>query len=359
MYSKRIEKLRNLMKEKELLQLLVTDTASIFYLTGRWIESGERLLVLMIRQSGKPVLFINELFPEKESDDLDFIWVKDTTDSIAMLAEKIEKDKVLGIDKNWPSGFLIRLMEMTGSNKVVNSSLLLDLIRSQKDEEEIQFMKDVSKMNDDAMSMLIDAINEELTEKDMEDILKEIYDNLGTDGFSFTPIIAYGKNGANPHHENSQRLLKEGDSIILDIGCKKDHYSADMTRTVFFIELSEKAKEVYETVLEANMKAIEKVKPGVRFSDIDAAARKVIEEMGYGKYFTHRTGHSIGIEVHEYGDVSSSNDDFLKPGMIFSVEPGIYLEGELGVRIEDLVLVTEDGYETLNKYPKELQIISR
>jgi len=358
-YSKRIEKLRNLMKEKELLQLLVTDTASIFYLTGRWIESGERLLVLMIRQSGKPVLFINELFPEKESDDLDFIWVKDTTDSIAMLAEKIEKDKVLGIDKNWPSGFLIRLMEMTGSNKVVNSSLLLDLIRSQKDEEEIQFMKDVSKMNDDAMSMLIDAINEELTEKDMEDILKEIYDNLGTDGFSFTPIIAYGKNGANPHHENSQRLLKEGDSIILDIGCKKDHYSADMTRTVFFIELSEKAKEVYETVLEANMKAIEKVKPGVRFSDIDAAARKVIEEMGYGKYFTHRTGHSIGIEVHEYGDVSSSNDDFLKPGMIFSVEPGIYLEGELGVRIEDLVLVTEDGYETLNKYPKELQIISR
>jgi len=358
-YSKRIEKLRDLMKEKELEQLLVTDTASIFYLTGRWIDSGERLLVLMIRQSGKPVLFINELFPEKESDDLDFIWVKDTTDSISMLAEKIEKDKVLGIDKNWPSGFLIRLMETTGSTKVVNSSLLLDLIRSQKDEEEIQFMKDVSKMNDDAMSILIDAINEELTEKDMEDILKEIYDNLGTDGFSFTPIIAYGKNGANPHHENSHRLLKEGDSIILDIGCKKDHYSADMTRTVFFVELSEKAKEVYETVLEANMKAIEKVKPGVRFSDIDAAARKVIEEKGYGKYFTHRTGHSIGIEVHEYGDVSSSNDDLLKPGMIFSVEPGIYLEGELGVRIEDLVLVTEDGYETLNNYPKELQIIRR
>jgi len=358
-YSKRIEKLRDLMKEKELEQLLVTDTASIFYLTGRWIESGERLLVLMIRQSGKPVLFINELFPEKESDDLDFIWVKDTTDSIAMLAEKIEKDKVLGIDKNWPSGFLIRLMETMNSSKVVNSSLLLDLIRSQKDEEEIQFMKDVSKMNDEAMSMLIDAINEELTEKDMEDILKEIYNNLGADGFSFTPIIAYGKNGANPHHENSQRLLKEGDSIILDIGCKKDHYSADMTRTVFFVELSEKAKEVYETVLEANMKAIEKVKPGVRFSDIDAAARIVIEEKGYGKYFTHRTGHSIGIEVHEHGDVSSSNDDLLKPGMIFSVEPGIYLEGELGVRIEDLVLVTEDGYETLNKYPKELQIIRR
>lgn len=345
------------MKEKNLTQLLVTDTASIFYLTGRWIEAGERLLVLLIRQSGKPVLFINELFPEKESEDLDFVWIKDTTDSIALLAEKLEKDKLLGIDKNWPSGFLIRLMETTGSAKVVNSSLLLDLIRSRKDEEEIQFMREASRLNDDAMTMLIDALHEDMTEKEMEDRLREIYDSLGAEGFSFTPIIAYGKNGANPHHENSHRLLKEGDSVILDIGCRKDNYASDMTRTVFYMEVDEKAKEVYETVLKANRKAIDKVKPGVKFSEIDEAARAVIEEKGYGKYFTHRTGHSIGIEVHEYGDVSSANEDLLMPGMIFSVEPGIYLEGELGVRIEDLVLVTEEGHEVLNSYPKDLQII--
>lgn len=345
------------MKEKNLTQLLVTDTASIFYLTGRWIEAGERLLVLLIRQSGKPVLFINELFPEKESEDLDFVWIKDTTDSIALLAEKLEKEEVLGIDKNWPSGFLIRLMETTGSAKVVNSSLLLDLIRSRKDEEEIQFMREASRLNDDAMTMLIDALHEDMTEKEMEDRLREIYDSLGAEGFSFTPIIAYGKNGANPHHENSHRLLKEGDSVILDIGCRKDNYASDMTRTVFYMEVDEKAKEVYETVLKANRKAIEKVKPGVKFSEIDEAARAVIEEKGYGKYFTHRTGHSIGIEVHEYGDVSSANEDLLMPGMIFSVEPGIYLEGELGVRIEDLVLVTEEGHEVLNRYPKDLQII--
>jgi len=345
------------MKEKNLTQLLVTDTASIFYLTGRWIEAGERLLVLLIRQYGKPVLFINELFPEKESEDLDFVWIKDTTDSIALLAEKLEKDKLLGIDKNWPSGFLIRLMETTGSAKVVNSSLLLDLIRSRKDEEEIQFMREASRLNDDAMTMLIDALHEDMTEKEMEDRLREIYDSLGAEGFSFTPIIAYGKNGANPHHENSHRLLKEGDSVILDIGCRKDNYASDMTRTVFYMEVDEKAKEVYETVLKANRKAIDKVKPGVKFSEIDEAARAVIEEKGYGKYFTHRTGHSIGIEVHEYGDVSSANEDLLMPGMIFSVEPGIYLEGELGVRIEDLVLVTEEGHEVLNSYPKDLQII--
>jgi Xaa-Pro dipeptidase len=218
-------------------------------------------------------------------------------------------------------------------------------------------MREASRLNDDAMTMLIDALHEDMTEKEMEDRLREIYDSLGAEGFSFTPIIAYGKNGANPHHENSHRLLKEGDSVILDIGCRKDNYASDMTRTVFYMEVDEKAKEVYETVLKANRKAIDKVKPGVKFSEIDEAARAVIEEKGYGKYFTHRTGHSIGIEVHEYGDVSSANEDLLMPGMIFSVEPGIYLEGELGVRIEDLVLVTEEGHEVLNSYPKDLQII--
>lgn len=127
-----------------------------------------------------------------------------------------------------------------------------------------------------------------------------------------------------------------------------------MTRTVFYKSASEKAKEVFNIVLEANKRAIAMVKPGVRFCDIDNAAREYITEKGYGKYFTHRTGHSIGIETHDMGDVSSINTDILKPGMIFSVEPGIYLPGEFGVRIEDLVLVTEDGHELLNKYNKEL-----
>lgn len=345
------------MKANRLKQILVTDTPSIFYLTGRWIESGERLLVLLVKEKGRPILLVNELFPQKVSTDLEFVWTKDTTDAIGLLAEYILKDEVLGIDKNWPSGFLLKLMDLLPGAGFVNSSLLLDKIRAQKDEEEIKFMRAASKLNDDAMRMLIDALNEDMTEREMENALKGIYDDLGADGFSFTPIIAYGKNGANPHHENSHRLLKKGDSIILDIGCRKDNYCADMTRTVFFGEVSDKAKEVYETVLLANESAINRVKPGVKFSDIDAAARNVIEEKGYGKFFTHRTGHSIGIEVHEFGDVSSANDEVLKPGMIFSIEPGIYLEGELGVRIEDLILVTEDGYENLNHYPKNLSWI--
>ena len=121
--------------------------------------------------------------------------------------------------------------------------------------------------------------------------------------------------------------------------------------------MSDKSRDVYETVLEANLRAIAKVKPGVTFAEIDAAARDYITEKGYGEYFTHRTGHFIGMECHEAGDVSAINHNVVKPGMIFSIEPGIYLPNEVGVRIEDLVVATDDGCEVLNQYPKELRIL--
>lgn len=344
------------MKASELSQVLVTDAASIFYLTGRWIEAGERLLVLLVKEEGKPVLFINELFPEKESEELDFVWLKDTSDAIGVLSNHLVEGKTIGVDKNWPSGFLIRLMKTMNTTDVENASVLLDAIRAIKDEEEKKLMRAASKLNDEAMHILIESLEENMSELEAEEILKKIYFDLGAEGFSFTPIIAFDKNGANPHHENGGRLLKHGDAIILDIGCRKNNYCSDMTRTIFFGEAGEKEKEVFETVLEANQKAISLVKPGMKFSEIDRAARSVIEEKGYGPYFTHRTGHSIGIEVHEAGDVSSVNDALLQAGMVFSVEPGIYLEGKFGVRIEDLVLVTEDGCEVLNSYPKELYV---
>ena len=248
-------------------------------------------------------------------------------------------------------------MELNTENKYVNASFIIDTLRMCKDEEEKDLMKNASNINDMAMEKLQNLLTQDLTEKEMAQRLASIYEELGADGFSFPPIIAYGANGADPHAHCGSAKLKEGDCVILDIGCIKDNYCSDMTRTVFYKSASEKAKEVFNIVLEANKRAIAMVKPGVRFCDIDNAAREYITEKGYGKYFTHRTGHSIGIETHDMGDVSSINTDILKPGMIFSVEPGIYLPGEFGVRIEDLVLVTEDGHELLNKYNKELNII--
>ena len=136
------------------------------------------------------------------------------------------------------------------------------------------------------------------------------------------------------------------------------NYASDMTRTVFIGEVSDKAREIYEIVKEANLRGIAAAKPGNKMSDVDKAARSYIEEKGYGKYFTHRTGHSIGLETHEEGDVSSVNDSIIEVGQIFSVEPGIYLlEEGIGVRIEDLVLITEDGCEVLNKVSKELRVV--
>lgn len=356
MNHKRKENLIEAMQKDEIHQMLITDPPSIFYLTGKVIDPGERLLALLISLNEKPKLFINSLFPVKEDEDIDFVWLKDEDDAIKTLSNYIKKDKVLGIDKNWPAGFLINLMEKIEGIEVKNSSPLVDGLRMIKDQEEIAFMREASRINDEAMMLLIDALDETFTEKEMESKLLEIYTDLGAEGFSFTPIIAYGKNGADPHHENDDSLLSPGDSVIIDIGCYKDQYASDMTRTVFYKKASPRAEKVYNTVLKANQVAISKIKPGVSFSEIDLAARKVIEDEGFGDYFTHRTGHHIGIEVHEKPDVSSSSFGLLEEGMIFSVEPGIYLEGELGVRIEDLLLVTKDGVENLNKYGKALFI---
>jgi Xaa-Pro dipeptidase len=353
----RLSRTIDAMKEKGLSQMVVSDPSSILYLTGKDIHPGERLLALLVSENKSPVLFINELFPTPEAEGLEIVWLKDTSDGIGMIAGMIEAGKTLGIDKAWPSGFLINLMKKTGLSDFVNSSPIVDGIRAKKDKEEARLMEEASRLNDEAIEILVNSIREHHTEKDLAKLLSDIYEQLGTEGFSFEPIIAFGANGADPHHSNSNARLKAGDSIIVDIGCRKDGYCSDMTRTVFWKEIPARSREVYETVLEANVRAIEKVRPGVRFCDIDQAARGYIEEKGFGSFFTHRTGHSIGIDVHEAGDVSSANLSILEPGMVFSVEPGIYLQGDVGVRIEDLVLVTEDGHKVLNAYTKEIKII--
>ena len=183
---------------------------------------------------------------------------------------------------------------------------------------------------------------------------------LGAQGCSFPPLICFGENGAEPHHGTDDvTKLKKGDVVIIDVGVKLNDYCADMTRTVFFGEPSDPdAKKVYEIVKAANNAGRAAVRPGEPMKNFDRAARKVIEDAGYGPYFTHRTGHGIGLEVHEYPDNSATSEIIAQPGMTFSVEPGIYLPGRFGVRIEDLVAVTEDGCETLNALDKTAKVIS-
>ena len=165
------------------------------------------------------------------------------------------------------------------------------------------------------------------------------------------------KNAADPHHENDDTPLRKGDCVLIDMGCVYKGYCSDMTRTFFYEGILEEEIKVYEIVKKANEAAEAMIKPGVKLSDIDKCARKVISDEGYGKYFTHRLGHFIGRDVHEYGDVSSVNEMEVEEGMIFSIEPGIYLEGNFGVRVEDLVMVTKDRCQVLNSFTKDIYII--
>lgn len=357
MFKNRRTQVVERMKTEGVDHLIISDPSTIFYLSGVWFHPGERLIALHMTADGTTKLINNELFPVHGDMDAEVVWYNDTQDGVSFIAKGIDSGSVIGVDKFWPAHFLLRLMEQRPAYKYINGSMVTDRIRMQKDDAEKDFMRKASLLNDEAMDAMIKLVKEGYSELEMTKKLEEIYAKIGADGFSFGPIIAYGANGADPHHDCDHTKPKAGDCVIIDIGCKKDDYCSDMTRTVFLGEPSEKSKEVYEIVKEANLKAIAKVKPGVTFAEIDKAARDHIDSKGYGKYFTHRTGHSIGIDVHDYGDVSAVNEETLKPGMIFSIEPGIYLTGEVGVRIEDLVLVTEDGCEVLNHYTKDMIIL--
>lgn len=357
MNQDRLNRILAQMEENNIPQLLISDPCSIFYLTGKWILPGERMLVLYVTTSGKKTLFINELFPLHEDLGVDLVWLNDTQDVVSILASHLNPNEVLGVDKNWPAHFLLGLMDHHAAKAFVNGSTIVDSVRSIKDEAEKDLMRTAGKFADLGVQKMIDLIPQGYTEQKMGKILGDYWHELGAEDHSFDPIVAYGPNGADPHHTTDSSTIKPGDSVIIDIGCKYKSYCSDTTRTVFYKTVSEEQKKVYEIVRDANLKAIDKVKAGVPFCDIDAAARDYITEKGYGKYFTHRLGHSCGIEDHEVGDVSSANKNLIQPGQVFSIEPGIYLTGNFGVRIEDLVIATENGCELLNHSTKDLQVI--
>jgi len=346
------------MKENEIFQMIISDPNAIFYLTGKWIIPGERLLALYLNTDGNHKMVINELFPQEEDLGVEILWYNDIQDGVELLPKHVDDNKVIGIDKTWPSKFLLRLQELLTNSKFVNGSSIVDYVRIIKDENEKKLLRESSRINDLVMEELIPWVGKGLTEKELNTKVREIYKSHGIEDVSFDPITAYAKGAADPHHVTDDSKGKHGDCVILDIGGFYKNYASDMTRTVFIGEVSERQKEIYDIVVEANLKGIAAAKPGNRMCDVDLAARNYIEEKGYGKYFTHRTGHSIGLEDHEFGDVSSVNEDVIKPGQAFSVEPGIYLPEEgIGVRIEDLVITTEDGCEVLNKFKKDIIVV--
>lgn len=344
-----------------LTEFLICNPTTIRYLTDyNNPEPGERLFLLIASSNKSLTLVLNRLFPQPDHLALpcEVLWYDDGDSIIEIISRHLTSHGTIGIDKEWRSEWLLELMEYLPQAQFTNASPLVDNLRAVKSHQEQEILMEASRINDQVMQQLIRDVSLGLSEKELEQRLKSYYQAAGAQGYSFDPIIAYGANGANPHHLTSDDYPKIGQSVILDIGCYYNGYASDMTRTVFYGSPCEKAQHLYEIVKQANLAAIQAVKPGALFCDIDKAARDVIAQAGYAKYFTHRTGHSIGMEVHEKGDVSSHNQEPLQVGNVFSIEPGIYIPGELGIRIEDLVIVTPDGCQLLNHVSKELTICS-
>lgn len=345
------------LKEHGVNQMLITDPMSICYLTGISMAPIERFYALLLKADGHHYYFLNHLFNVPGDVGVEKVWYSDTDPVPEIVAAHLDKNAVLGVDKDLKARFLLPLMEMKAAAGFVNGSLAVDITRGVKDTEEQEKMRISSAINDKAMAKFKGLIHEGISEKEVADQMLQIYLDLGADGYSFEPLVAFGANAADPHHSPDDTVVKPGDCVLFDVGCIKDGYCSDMTRTFYFKTVSDSHRKVYETAKAANETAISKIHPGVPLCQLDAAARDLISAEGWGPNFNHRLGHFIGLSEHEFGDVSSANTWQAKPGMIFSIEPGIYLTGDTGVRVEDLVLVTENSVEVLNHYPKELQII--
>ncbi len=358
--SRRKARLAHIMGELEkkgIPQMLVTDPASIEWLYGFGINPGERFYGLLLRSNAEPLLLVNDLFPTPSDLEVEVRGFRDTDDPIDLLASLIDPEAPLGVDKFMAAHFLLPLRDRGAASDFVLGSFAVDGARSIKDAEEIELMRRASAVNDHAMEWLLSQVHEGVTEAQIANALLDEYKRLGAQGFSFDPIISFGAHAADPHHEPDDTALMPGDVVLFDVGCVLDGYCSDMTRTFFFKSCSDEQRSVYETVCAANEAAAAVVAPGVLFSDIDRTARDIIEKAGYGREFTHRLGHQIGTNVHEPGDVSATHHEPVQPGMCFSDEPGIYLPERFGVRIEDLIVVTEEGHEVLNKFPHDLVIV--
>ena len=339
-----------------LKQLIITAPMSIKYLTGRFINPGERLVALKVDVDGSCRLIANRLFAQKPLEGAELIEYDDTDDTGKLLASLCLPGTV-GVDKDMRARFLLPLMDARLDITPRLGSLAIDRTRMVKTESELEKMRLSSKANDAALSATIGKIVRGVSENGLADIYRQEGAKQRAFGESFDALICFGANAAEPHHETGDDQLRDDQAVILDVGLNVDGYCSDMTRTVFFGRPDDEFKKVYETVKRANEAGRAAVKPGVPLKDVDAAARRVIEDAGYGRYFIHRTGHSIGIEVHEYPDVSARSGEVCEKGMTFSVEPGIYLPGKFGVRIEDLVAVSDEGCETLNSLDRSLKTV--
>ena len=283
-------------------------------------------------------------------------WI-DGVDPYARAADLLPADgRIAANDRMW-TAHILALQSAVPAAAFATASGIIGRLRSRKDEDELAALRRAGRAADETFRQICDLPFLGRREDEVAADLARMLVENGHDQAAFI-IVASGPNAASPHHEPGGRTILPHDAVVMDFGGEVGGYFSDTTRTVVVGEPSPGFSRVYDLVLEAQLAAVDTVAPGVPIQEIDRAARRIIGAGGYGERFIHRTGHGIGLEVHEPPYVIEGNDLPLEPGMTFSVEPGIYLEGELGVRIEDIVVVTDDGVERLNRSSRELRIVA-
>ena len=277
----------------------------------------------------------------------------------AMVQEIIEKHGIqkLGFEEEYLSVSAYHMWESGLTAELIPAQKLVNSLRAAKDQEEIALMVKAQEITDRAFDEICKFIQPGMTEQEIAAKLQYDMLRFGAMRMSFDPIVASGPNGSKPHAIPSDRKVQKGDFITMDFGCVYGGYCSDMTRTVALGEPTEEMRKVYHIVLEAQKAGIAAAKAGVTGKSVDAAARKVIEDAGYGEYFGHGYGHSVGIEIHESPNANTRDETLLPVGAAVSAEPGIYLPGKFGVRIEDVTVLTAEGCMDITKSPKELIIL--
>lgn len=267
------------------------------------------------------------------------------------------KLKRVGFESSWVSVEQYQLWQRELGCELLPAQSLLDSLRAAKDPEELSAMVQAQKITDETFEAILNYIRPGMTEQEVAARL--VYELLrrGARKVSFDPIVAAGANGSMPHAVPGETVLKPGMFVTMDFGCVYEGYCSDMTRTVALGNPTQEMEQVYEVVLAAQRAGISAARAGISGRELDCAARQVIEDAGYGMYFSHSFGHSLGLEIHEAPNASPSEERILPIGTVISAEPGIYLPGRFGVRIEDVLVLTEDGCRDLTHAPKNLIIL--
>ena len=352
----RVQKLRELMKAKEIDGFLVTSPYNLRYLTNFTGTTGLAVITL------DKAFFVTDFrYTEQAASQAQgFEIVKNTGpifDEVATLCET-QQINALAFEESYVSFAEYSILEeIIEESALVPVARMIENLREVKDEAEVAIIKKACEIADKAFAHILTKIKPGMTEIEVANELDFFMRAQGATGVSFDTIVASGVRSAMPHGVASSKVIEQGDLITIDFGCYYEGYVSDMTRTFAIGDPGEKLKEIYQIVLDAQLKVLEAAKAGMTGIALDAVARDHITACGYGEAFGHSTGHGIGLEIHEGPNVSFRADKAFVPGNVITNEPGIYLPGIGGVRIEDDMLVTESGIEVLTHSPKELIIL--